>query len=57
VDTWAGGLEDYTFIERNGKTLLSIDVDISSDYRSYFEGTWPKALETLKNLCEQDGTC
>jgi uncharacterized protein YndB with AHSA1/START domain len=57
VNPWAGGLEEYTFIERDGRTLLSIDVDVSNDYKSYFEGTWPKALEKLKTLCEQDGMC
>jgi uncharacterized protein YndB with AHSA1/START domain len=52
VDSWAGSLENYTFIAVNDKTIISIDIDSNQEFRSYFEETWPKALEKLKAICE-----
>jgi uncharacterized protein YndB with AHSA1/START domain len=56
VDPWVGGLENYTFGEVNGKTLLLIDMKssqkIGEDFKSYFLETWPKALKKLKAICE-----
>jgi uncharacterized protein YndB with AHSA1/START domain len=54
VDRWAGALENYTFTEKDGKTLLSIDADSDDKYRSYFITTWPRALRKLKSICEQE---
>ncbi len=57
VDAWSGGLENYTFSEQNGKTLLSINMQtktkLDENMSSYFAETWPKALERLKTICEQ----
>jgi uncharacterized protein YndB with AHSA1/START domain len=53
VEGWAGCLENYTFKQQNGKTLLEVDMDINSDYKSYFEEAWRKALNKLKAICEQ----
>jgi uncharacterized protein YndB with AHSA1/START domain len=53
VDKWAGGMENYTFREAKGKTLLLIDADTTEEFMSYFEETWPKALNKLKLLCEE----
>jgi uncharacterized protein YndB with AHSA1/START domain len=52
VESWAGSLENYTFTEENGKTLLSIDMDSNQEFKSYFEEMWPKALKKLKEICE-----
>jgi uncharacterized protein YndB with AHSA1/START domain len=52
VDTWAGALENYTFTELNGKTLLSIDAEADQNFKSYFIETWPRALRKLKEICE-----
>lgn len=52
VDTWAGALENYTFEEKNGNTMLSVDLDSNEEFKSYFEETYPKALEKLKSICE-----
>jgi uncharacterized protein YndB with AHSA1/START domain len=52
VEKWAGGLENYTFEEKNGKTLLSVDTDTTPEYKNYFEETWPKALKKIKEICE-----
>lgn len=53
VEKWAGGLENYTFEEKNGKTLLSVDTDTTNEYKNYFEETWPRALEKIKEICEE----
>lgn len=52
VEKWAGGLENYTFEENNGNTRLTVDVDVTEDHIDYFNKTYPKALELLKDLCE-----
>lgn len=53
VEGWAGALENYTFKEVNGKTLLSIDNDANAEFESYLLNTWPKALDKLKEMCER----
>ncbi len=52
VEAWAGGLENYRFKETNGKTTISIETDTTDDYAGYFDETWPKALQVLKELVE-----
>ena len=52
VAGWAGALENYTFTEENGKTLLVVTNEINQEYKSYFSETWPKALQQLKAICE-----
>ena len=53
VENWAGAHENYSFTEVDGKTLLTIDIDVNDEFRSYFEATWPKALNILKTICEK----
>jgi uncharacterized protein YndB with AHSA1/START domain len=52
VEAWHGCHENYTFEENAGKTLVTATLDISADYKDYFNETWPKALSKLKELCE-----
>jgi uncharacterized protein YndB with AHSA1/START domain len=52
VKQWAGAKEAYTLSEENGNTLLSVDMDITPDFKDYFLSTWPKALEQVKQLAE-----
>lgn len=52
VKGWAGALENYTLKEVNGITELTVDMDMNEDYKDYFVGTFPKALEQLKLLSE-----
>ncbi len=53
VEAWAGSLENYSFIDDNGATLLKVDLDSNAEFKDYFEGIWPKALEKLKEICER----
>lgn len=52
VESWAGILENYSFSEASGKTLLSVELDSNEEFKSYFSETWPKALNKLKEICE-----
>ena len=52
VDDWVGAFENYTFNYINGKTKLTIDMDSNEHFKSYFLETWPKALNKLKEICE-----
>lgn len=52
VKEWAGSLENYTFSDENGNTLLSVNMDTNEDFKDYFEQTWPKVLKKLKEICE-----
>ncbi len=52
VTGWAGAFENYTFQEKDGMTLLKVDLDSNEEFKGYFETTWPKALDRLKSLCE-----
>lgn len=51
---WAGSLENYTLKTVNGKTELTVDMDITNEYKDYFQTTWPKALEKVKELAEKN---
>ncbi|MDX9811265.1 MAG: SRPBCC family protein [Bacteroidales bacterium] len=53
VEGWAGALENYTFIPKGSDTLLEIDLDVDSNWKIYFDETWPKALDKLKLICER----
>ncbi|MBC7885679.1 MAG: SRPBCC domain-containing protein [Saprospiraceae bacterium] len=54
VESWAGALENYTFEAVDGVTLLKIDMKGGVvAYADYFNTTWPKALEKLKEICER----
>lgn len=53
VEKWAGGLENYAFQEHNGVTTVTVEIDVTEDYLDYFNTTWPKALDKLKELSEK----
>ena len=52
VEPWSGAHENYTLSEDNGSTKLVVDMDITDDMKDYFDKTWPKALQNLKELAE-----
>lgn len=53
VDSWAGALENYGFSEEAGITTLKVSIDTGNGWEDYFNQTYPKALEKLKEICEQ----
>lgn len=50
---WAGAEENYTLQSNNGKTQLTVDMDITEDYADYFMKTWPQAMEKIKQIAER----
>ncbi|TBO41183.1 SRPBCC family protein [Pedobacter kyonggii] len=50
---WGETFENYTLNERDGKTELLIDMNISDEWKDYFEKTWPKALDKVKEIAEK----
>lgn len=51
---WSGSMETYTLNETDGKTDLIVEMDITEEFASYFEDTFPKALQKVKELAESD---
>jgi hypothetical protein len=52
VEKWAGGLENYSFNEKDGLTTVTVEVDVTEDFIDYFKKTFPKALQKLRELAE-----
>lgn len=52
VEGWAGALENYSFGENDEITTVTVDVDTNEEYLDYFNSTWPKALQKLKEMSE-----
>jgi uncharacterized protein YndB with AHSA1/START domain len=52
VKNWAGALENYTFIEKDGKTEVLVDMDSDDEYSDMFLKLWPQALNKVKALAE-----
>jgi hypothetical protein len=66
---WSGVMENYTlkdaptassnplFMTSPGLTTeLSVEIDVIEDHQSYFQKTFPKALEKVKELAEEPDT-
>ena len=52
--SWSGALENYTVRESDGVSTLTIKMDTTDPYVKYFEETWPKALQKVKDLAETE---
>lgn len=53
VEKWTGGFENYTFNENNGISTVVVEVDVTEDFENYMNESYPKALDKLKEICEQ----
>ena len=53
VKDWAGAHENYTLKGTNGKTELTVEMDINDEYKDYFLKTWPQALDKIKQIAEK----
>jgi hypothetical protein len=54
VQAWAGSEENYTLKSTNGKTELTVDIDVTDDFKDYFKETFPKALDKVRELAEKN---
>lgn len=52
VKSWAGAMENYTLQTVQGKTVLTVEMDIADEYKDEFAQAWPKALEKVKQLAQ-----
>ncbi|MCM4158923.1 SRPBCC domain-containing protein [Antarcticibacterium flavum] len=52
VKEWAGSKEIYDLEEQNGETVLKVTMDTNEEYKDFFDNTWPKAFEKLRQLSE-----
>lgn len=50
---WAPAYENYSFTEKDGKTTVSVDMDVEGEYEEAFNEMWPNALQDLKELAEK----
>jgi len=50
---WGDAYENYTLTEKDGHTILDIELNISNDWKDYMIDTWPKALALVKELAEK----
>lgn len=53
VEKWANGFENYTFTENQGMTTVTVDLDTTEDFVEYMNGSYPPALQKLKEICEK----
>lgn len=53
VEKWAGGYENYMYQENIGITTVIVEMDAIEEYMSYFQNTYPAALQKLKEIAEQ----
>lgn len=54
VEGWKNAIESYRFEPTTNGTKVTAEVDTVDEYASYFDETWPKALEVLKEVCEKN---
>ncbi len=47
------GFENYSFKTQGDQTELSVDMESNDEFKPYFQKTWPKALQKLKELSEK----
>lgn len=53
VEQWAGSHENYSYYEENGITTVTVEMETVDDYVDFFEGTYPEALNKLKEISER----
>lgn len=50
---WTGGQESYSLTQRDGNTILAVELDAPPEQVETFEERLPKALERIKELAEK----
>jgi len=52
VDGWSGSLENYSFEEEEGMTIVSMEIDTAEEYEEQMNKLYPNVLQKLKEVCE-----
>ncbi|HAO47575.1 MAG TPA: ATPase [Chitinophagaceae bacterium] len=50
---WAGSTESYFLSDRDGGTLLYTELQSTEDFQQYFNDTFPKAMNKVKEIAER----
>lgn len=50
---WAPAYENYTFADKDGGTMLVIDMDVSAEEKEGMERLWQEGVKRLKALAEK----
>lgn len=53
VEGWKDAHENYTFVDKDGGTEFTLDMDILESEKENMEESWKKALQKLKELSEK----
>ncbi len=51
---WTPAFENYTLVDEDDGTRLTIDLDIPEDEFATFDEMWKQALLKLKSLCQEE---
>ncbi len=51
AEEWQG-FENYTFEAHDGVTTVTVTIDVNDQMVDYFQKTYPRALDKLKEICE-----
>lgn len=54
INEWAGAKEKYFLSEFNNTTTLKVEMDIKTEYADYFNDVFPKALQIIKQISENN---
>lgn len=55
IRSWAPAYENYTLEELGeGKTLFTVEQDVTEEYYTMFLELWPNALRNLKEVSEEE---
>jgi hypothetical protein len=54
TNEWTGAKETYSLVEENGVTTLRVAFDVPPEQEAYFKLTFPKALQRVKELAENN---
>ena len=50
---WIGSTENYTLADSGDGTQLTVELMVSDDFTAYFNESFPKALQKVKELSEK----
>ena len=52
VESFKGAMESYSFSTNGTLTTMLVETDVFVEESTFFEETWPKALNRIKEICE-----
>ena len=53
IKAWIGAEEIYTLKDKDGKTELSVEMDVGKEQEDFFDNVWPKVFRDIKDLAEK----